>query len=120
VRRSPSPTILLVDDNAKSRNVRAISLTTHGYDVETIADASENEAWRRGRYDLVLLSAGQRLQRDMAAWRQIQRDHPAQQFMMVTDFSLHLCPVFHDGREILRAQGPEELLERIAALLPAD
>lgn len=113
-----SPTILLVDDNAKSRNVRAISLSTHGYDVETIASASENKGWRRGGYDLVLLSASHRLQRDMAAWRQIQREHPAQQFMMVTDFSLHLCPVFYEGKQILSAEGPEQLLERIAALLP--
>lgn len=119
MRRNSSPTILLVDDNAKSRNVRAISLTTHGYDVETIGDASENEAWRQGRYDLVLLSASQRMQRDMRAWREIQRAHPRQQFMVVTDSSLHLCPVFYNGRPLLSAQGPEELLERIAALFPA-
>ncbi|HYX69749.1 MAG TPA: hypothetical protein VE825_11495 [Terriglobales bacterium] len=115
--RVPSPTILLVDDNAKSRNVRAISLTTHGYEVETIANASENEAWRRGRYDLVLLSASQRLQRDMPAWRRIQKEHPRQQFMLVTDGSLQLCPVFYNGQEVLSVQGPEEMLERVAALL---
>lgn len=118
--RIPSPTILLVDDNVKSRNVRAISLTTHGYDVETIANASENEAWRRGRYDLVLLSASQRLQRDMPAWRQIQKEHPRQQFMLVTDGSRQLCPVFYNGEQVLSVQGPEEMLERVAALLPAD
>jgi len=119
VPQTPSPTILLVDDNAQSRNGRVTSLTTHGYDVETIANASENEAWRRGRYDLVLLSASQRLQRDMPAWREIQRAHPWQQFMLVTECSLRLCPVLYNGREILSAQGPEDLLERIAALLPA-
>ena len=83
-----------------------------------IANASENQGWRQGRYDLVLLSASHRLQRDMAAWRQIQREHPGQQFLVVADFSLRLCPVIYNGEQVLSAQGPEQLLERIASLLP--
>jgi CheY-like chemotaxis protein len=118
--QTSSPTILLVDDNAKSRNDRAISLTTQGYDVEAIANASEIESWRQGRYDLVLLSWSERLRRDMRAWKEVQRANPYQQFLMVTGLSLPLCPVFYDGRQILSAQGSEELLERIAVLLPAD
>ena len=120
MRQKPcEPTILLVDENAESRNVRAISLTTHGYAVETIRNASENETWRTGRYDLVLLSSSPGLQRDMRAWRAIQRGDPAQRFLLLADHALRLCPVFYEGQQVMPAQGPEELLQCIAALLPA-
>ena len=110
--------ILLVDDNARLRNTRAVMLSTHGYEVESVSDTTEAcLRWHVNRPHLVLLALSKTADRDFI-WCQGMRDSvPAQRIGFLLAESQYLCPVFLDGGVILRGEGPEDFLSRVQAML---
>lgn len=110
--------ILLVDDNSQLRNTRAVMLSTHGYEVESVSDTMEAcLRWHANRPDLVLLALSKTADRDFI-WCQGMRDSvPLQRVGFLLAESQYLCPVFLDGGVILKGEGPEDFLGRVQAML---
>lgn len=112
--------ILLVDDNAHLRNTRAVMLSTHGYEVESVQDTTEAcLRWAVNRPDLVLLSLSKTADRTFTLCPAIRESIPAQRVGFLLAESQYLCPVFLDGVVILRGEGPEDFLARVQAMLSA-
>ena len=110
--------ILLVDDNPQQRNARALMLSTHGYEVESVSDTMEAcLRWHANRPDLVLLALSKTADRDFI-WCQGMRDSvPVQRVGFLLAQSQYLCPVFLDGGVILQGEGPEDFLSRVQEIL---
>lgn len=112
--------ILLVDDNSQLRNTRAVMLSTHGYEVESVSDTAEACArWHAKRPDLVLLALSVGEMADQAfIWCQGLRDSiPAQRIGFLLAQTQYLCPVFLDGGVLLQGEGPEDFMGRVHAIL---
>lgn len=112
--------ILLVDDNSQLRNTRAVMLSTHGYEVESVSDTAEAcLSWHAKRPDLVLLALSVGEMADQAfIWCQGIRDSiPAQRIGFLLAQTQYLCPVFLDGGVLLKGEGPEDFLGRVQAIL---
>ena len=89
-------------------------LVTHGYTVDTISGFREmDQAWEQTRYGLVLLSMTSTMRNEIASWKRIQREHPAQGFMFLLGASARLCPVFIDGDEVRGEEWPDSFLQRV-------
>ena len=112
--------ILLVDDNSQLRETRALMLSTHGYEVESVSDTAEAcLRWHAKRPDLVLLALSMSETADQAfIWCQGIRDSvPAQRIGFLLAHSQYLCPVLLDGGVILQGEGPGDFLARVQAIL---
>jgi DNA-binding NarL/FixJ family response regulator len=112
-----TPTILLVDDNTRRRNVRAIVLTTHGYDVQCASDlADAQQQYRRQSPDLVLmgLSGNARSAYRLDPFWSAQ---PSQRFGFLLNEGQNLCAVMFNGRTVMSSEGPDDLVARVAMLL---
>jgi len=112
--------ILLVDDNDGARRMRALMLFTHGYAVDAISSLRElDRPLGQAGYGLVLLSLTSGMRRDMASWRRIQQEHPAQEFMLLLSASTRLCPLFLDGDQVRSEEWPDSFLPRVQAAFPS-
>ena len=110
--------ILLVDDNSQLRNTRAVMLSTHGYQVESVSDTTEAcMRWHANRPDLVLLALSESADRTFVHCPGIRESMPAQRVGYLLAQSQYLCPVFLDGGLILGGEGPEDFLGRVQAIL---
>lgn len=110
--------ILLVDDDPQLRNTRAVMLSTHGYEVESVPDTTEAcQRWHANRPDLVLLALSERADRTFSFCPEIRESLPAQRVGFLLAESQYLCPVFLDGGVILKGEGPEDFLGRVQAML---
>ena len=110
--------ILLVDDNSQLRNTRAVMLSTHGYEVESVSDTTEACArWHANRPDLVLLALSDTADRAFIWCQGIRDSIPAQRIGFLLAQTQYLCPVFLDGGVILKGEGPEDFLGRVQAIL---
>ena len=117
-KENPLARILLVGDNSRLRSSRAIMLGSHGYDVESIHSIPEaGRTWRASRPDLVLLALTNAADETFSLWRSIRESYPEQRVGFLVSDSQYLCPVFFDGRRILHGEGPENIVERVRALL---
>ncbi len=110
--------ILLVGDNSQAMSTQAAMLSTHGYDVATVKDASEARArWSACPPDLVLIALNESADRNFGVWHGIREWAPAQRVGFLLSGTQHLCRVFLNGELILRGEGPENIVERVGTLL---
>lgn len=113
--------ILLVGENLRLMRTQAVMLSTHGYEVETVKDASEARArWRARRPDLVLVALSASAGSNFGVLRSIREWDPAQRVGFLLSGAQYLCRVFFNGELILRGEGPEDIVERVRALLSED
>jgi CheY-like chemotaxis protein len=115
----PQPSsILLVDDDSRMRNCRAVMLSTHGYDVDCVSDSAEARlSWEANRPDLVLVAFARYRAGTLELLEEIKRVSPHQRIAFLNGESLRLSPLFYNGELICRAEGPDDFLERVGALL---
>ena len=112
--RSHRASILLVDDDSRMRNLRAVVLSTHGYDVDSASNAVEAQsAWGATRPDLVLVAFSRYRAGTLEFLERIKRLRPQQRIAFVNSESLHLSPFFYNGELIRKAEGPADLLEQV-------
>lgn len=112
--------ILLVDDDSRTRSLRSIMLSTHGYQVHSVSNAAEAHLrWEATRPDLVLLACSRYRAGTLELVEEIKRASPQQRIAFVTGESLHLSPLFYNGELVRKAQGPEDLIGQVGALLEA-
>jgi DNA-binding response OmpR family regulator len=110
--------ILLVDDNSQLRNTRAVMLSTHGYEVDSVSDTTEAcLRWHKNRPDLVLLALSKTADRTFTLCPGIRDSMPAQRIGFLLAESQYLCPVFLEGGVILKGEGPEDFLARVQEML---
>jgi CheY-like chemotaxis protein len=110
--------ILLVDDDSRLRNLRAIMLSTHGYDVDCVSDSADALLrWQATRPDLVLVAFARYRAGTLEFLEEIARVSPQQRIAFLNGESLHLSPLFYNGELIRQAEGPDDFLERVAALV---
>lgn len=110
-------TILLVDDRSGRRNLRAIVLTTHGYDVQCVANLVDAQRqYRRFAPDLVLLGLSGNAR---SAYRPdpFWCSQPGQRFGFLLNEGQNLCAVLFNGKTVLASEGPDDLVARVAMLL---
>lgn len=116
--RTQRGSILLVDDDSKMRSFRAIMLSTHGYEVNSVSNSAEAHlSWQATRPDLVLVAFSRYHAGTLEFLEKIKRVSPQQRVALVNGESLHLSPLFYNGELIRKAEGPEDLIEQVAALL---
>lgn len=109
-------TILLVDDQARRRNLRAIVLTTHGYDVQCVTNLVDAQRqYRQQAPDLVLLGLTGNVR---SAYRPdlFWSSQPGQRFGFLLNEGQNLCPVLFNGRTVLSSEGPDDFVARVAML----
>ena len=112
--------ILLVGGSSPVTSVHAIRLSTHGYHVETVKDASEARVRLRGcRPDLVLLVLGDSADGNFGLWQSIRQSDPAQRMGFLLTGAQYLCRVIFNGKLLLRGEGPEDIVERVRGMLAA-
>ena len=110
--------LLLVDNNAEERRLRAFALANQGYEVDSIGTAAELEQdWDPAQYRLVLLSMDPGVRHEMGSWKRIQREHPAQEFMLLLSASEKLCSVSLDGVQIRDEESSDSFLQRLEVAL---
>jgi CheY-like chemotaxis protein len=118
--RTQRSSILLVDDDSKMRSLRAIMLSTHGYEVESVSNSAEAHlCWEATRPDLVLVAFARYRAGTLEFLERIKRVRPQQRIAFVNGESLHLSPLFYDGELIRKAEGPEDFIEQVGTLLAA-
>ena len=116
--RTRRGSILLVDDDSRMRSFRAIMLSTHGYEVSSVSNSAEAHlSWDAARPDLVLVAFSRYRAGTLEFLERIKRVSPQQRVAFVNGESLHLSPLFYNGDLIRKAEGPEDLIEQVAALL---
>ncbi len=118
--RSHRGSILLVDDDSRMRTLRAIMLSTHGYEVDSASNSAEAHlTWEATRPDLVLVALSRHSPGALEFLERIKRLSPKQRIAFVNSESLHLSPLFYNGELIRKAEGPEDFIEQVGALLAA-
>jgi CheY-like chemotaxis protein len=95
-------------------------LSTHGYEVNSVSNSAEAHlSWEATRPDLVLVAFSRYRAGTVEFLERIKRVRPQQRVAFVNGESLHLSPLFYNGELIRKAEGPEDLIEQVAALLAA-
>ena len=113
-----SGSILLVDDDSETRSLRSIMLGTHGYEVDSVSNSADaHVTWKATRPDLVLLALRRYSAGTVEFLQEITRVSPQQRVAFVNDDSLHLSPLSYNGELVRHAEGPEDLIDRVGALL---
>ena len=109
-------TIVLLDDDAARRNIRAMVLMTHGYDVQCAATVVEAQTiCRETRPSVVLVGTGNDC-RSHSWLRQLAvSSRPRVGFLL--NEGEHLCAVLFNGKTILAREGPDDIVARVAGLL---
>jgi DNA-binding NtrC family response regulator len=116
--RGQRASILLVDDDSRMLNLRAIMLSTHGYDVGSASNAVEAQsAWEGTSPDLVLVALSRHSAETLDFLEGIKRASPQQRVAFLDSETLHLAPLFFNGELIRKAEGPADLIGRVGALL---
>jgi len=116
--RSHRASVLLVADDSRMRDLRAIMLNTHGYDVRSVSNAVEAQSnWEVTRPDLVLVAFSRYSAGTLEFLEGIKRASPQQRIAFLNDESLHLAPLYYNDELIRKAEGPEDFIERVGTLL---
>jgi len=116
--RSHRASVLLVADDSRMRDLRAIMLNTHGYDVRSVSNAVEAQSnWEVTRPDLVLVAFSRYSAGTLEFLEGIKRASPQQRIAFLNDESLHLAPLYYNGELIRKAEDSEDFIERVGALL---
>lgn len=93
-------------------------LSTHGYEVDSVSNAADaHQRWERTRPDLVLLACSRYRVGTLELLEKIQRASPQQRMAFVNGESLCLSPLFYNGELVRKAEGPEDLIGQVEALL---
>jgi PleD family two-component response regulator len=109
--------ILLVDDDARERNVRSMILSTHGYDVEAVSDSDTAlQSWKTNRPDLVLVSLSPASQASFDRVQEIMRSASEQPVGYVVNNSLRLSALFFNDVMIRHPEEAEAFMNRVQAL----
>jgi CheY-like chemotaxis protein len=95
-------------------------LSTHGYAVDPVGNSAEAHLrWESTRPDLVLVAFSRYRAGTLEFLEKINQASPRQRVAFVNSESLHLSPLFYNGELVRKAEGPEDLLARVGALLEA-
>ncbi len=109
---------ILLLDNSRERNLHSIVLHTAGYDVESTGNEAEAHVLCRSMPpNLLLVAANESLARTWEISWKLQYAYPQQRIALLYTDSIQLCPLFQNGRLTHRAEGPEDLVERIETLI---
>ena len=118
--RNHRGSILLVDDDSGMRSLRAIMLATQGYEVDSVSNTAEAHLrWKATRPDLVLVAFTGYHAGTLEFLEKIKLASPRQRVAFVNGESLYLSPLFYNGELIRKAEGPEDLIGQVGALLAA-
>lgn len=110
--------ILLLDGDTSRRNIRAMMLMTHGYDVHCASTLKEALViCRRNSPQLVLIGDGP--DRQSHRWLQELATRPQQRVGFLLDEGENLCAVLFNGRTIMASEGPDDMVGRVEMLLGA-
>jgi DNA-binding NtrC family response regulator len=117
--RASARTILLVDDSPKEKHIRAITLNTHGYDVDSVSNIDDAYRFSQTKHpDLVLLALSKDSDGELTLWERIKGANPRQRVAFLINDSLYLSPVFSMS-DLVRKPGQDDFVERIGALFSA-
>jgi DNA-binding response OmpR family regulator len=102
------------------RSLRAIMLSTHGYEVDVVGDAAElHLRWDATRPDLVLVAFPSYRAGILESLEKIRLASPRQRMAFLDGESLQLSPLFYNGELIRKGEGPADLIGQVGALLEA-
>jgi len=109
--------ILLVDDDARARNVRSMILSTHGYDVEAVADSDAAlQSWKANRPDLILVALSRDSRASFDRVEEIMRSGSEQPVSYVVNNSLRLSALFLNDVMIRHPEEAEAFMHRVQTL----
>jgi DNA-binding response OmpR family regulator len=111
--------ILLVDDEPRIRELRALILEGQGHQVET-ADTLEEAraAWLPGKYSLIIVDLRRQPQEAMDFCEEIKAESPEQLIAFLTAPMVHVSPPNSCPDDVIRQEeGPEEFVKRVQSLL---
>ena len=110
--------LLLQDESAVGGKEHSSVLVERGYRVDLFHSGTDAyQSWKQCRPDLVLLSFQQFDQGVLDFLEAIQSAIPKQPIAFLQDESICLAPLFQDDQLVRGAQGPEDYLQKIDALL---
>lgn len=93
-------------------------LSTHGYDVDCVSNSAEAQlSWEAARPDLVLVAFARHRTGTLEFLEEIKRVSPQQRVALINGESLRLSPLFYNGKLVRKAEGPDDFLEQVRALL---
>lgn len=115
-RKTKAKRILLVDDDASRRNIRAVILFTHGYDVHCVPTISAAITWAGSEPDLLLIG-GVDVRSDWRWLERIGKQRPKQRVGFLLNEGETLCAVQFEGELLLAEEGPGDLVSRVEMLL---
>ncbi len=112
--------ILLIDNSPREKQIRAIMLHTHGYDVELTANLEDAYLFcRTEQPDLVLLALSGERGAELQLWNRIKRSNPLQRVAFLINNSLHHNPVITLIDSIPKREDPADFVERVRTFLAA-
>jgi CheY-like chemotaxis protein len=110
--------VLLLESNHQTRSHHSILLYTNGYDVEATGNEAEAHMLCHSlRPSLVLVAARHTVARTWEVCEKLQRAYPAQRIALLYNERMQLCPLYYDGELMQQAEGPDDLIERVDAIL---
>lgn len=110
--------VLIVGGTATIRNAHAIELGTHGYDVECADNLEAALEICSGKpRALVLFAMDERSGKAWDVYRLIATDHPEQPLGFALNGTLKLCAVSFGDAEVIQAQGTDDLVSTVEALI---
>ncbi len=111
---------ILLLDNGRARKLHSLILNRAGYDVEWTGNEAEAHIMCRSLLpELVVVSANDSLACNWdVAWK-LQRGFPQQRIAFQFTDTVQLCQLYNNGKLIRKAEGPDDLVDRVEALIGA-
>jgi hypothetical protein len=109
---------ILLLDNGVARGMNSCVLNAAGYDVQSTGNEAEAHALCQSVLPTLVLVAANESLRQMweIAWK-FQRAYPQQRIAFLYTDSIQLCALFHAGNLMQKAEGPDDLIERVGTLI---
>lgn len=100
--------VLLLESNTRSRDLHAMILMTHGYDIDCTANASRAwDMWNSKRSEVVLLAMDTCDTRLFSVVERIRHSEPSQIIRLLRP---RLCSVAYEGRILRPIMAAEDIL----------
>jgi DNA-binding response OmpR family regulator len=114
----PVKKILLVDDESRIRDLRALILRGQGHVVQTAATLEEaRAAWLPGKYSLIIVDLRRQPKEAMDFCEEIKQESPDQLVAFLTAPMIYVPSNSCPDDVIRQEEGPEEFVQRIQSLL---
>lgn len=116
IHSASAKTILLVDDSSAEKKIRAMMLSTHGYEVVSTSNTENAYAFcATRRPDLVLLAVA--VSDGLALWQRMVSANPKQLIAFLSGNSLHLSPILSMSDMLRIHESPDDFIGKVQALL---